>query len=161
MASSSDRLASRRSPSSVWGRSSSRGAPDPTTTIPAVAKIEIEDGNLRLRLSRVEKLEAMHGDVVVPLSSVASVRTVVTAWPELRGLRAPGTGIPGVIAVGTRRGNFGRDFAVVHGKERAVVVELEGASYARILSTTPDADNVAAEIQRHLMPSSSFLPPPG
>src|ERR1700733_4098748 len=81
--------------------------------------------------------------------------------PQEVGGGAPGTRIPGVIAGGTRRGSFGKDFAVVHGRERAVVVELEGASYARILSTTPDADNVAAEIQRHLMPSSRLLPPPG
>jgi len=32
-----------------------------------------------------------------------------------------------VIAVGTLRGKFGRDFVVVHGKGPAVVVELEGA----------------------------------
>ena len=41
-------------------------------------------------------------------------------------MRAPGTGWPGVIAVGTRRGSFGKDFAAVHGKGPAVVVELAG-----------------------------------
>ena len=114
-----------------------------------------------IKMSELEKFEAVHPDIRVPVSAIRAVRVVEDAWPELRGIRAPGTGIPGVIAVGTRRGSFGRDFAVVHGRERAVVVELEGASYARLLVTTPDADNVAAEIQRHLMPSSRLLPPPG
>jgi 2-methylcitrate dehydratase PrpD len=82
------------------------------------------------------------------------------AWPELRGIRAPGTGIPGVIAVGTRRGSFGKDFAVVHGKEIAVVVDLDGASYSRLVVTTADAENVAAAIRGHLMPSFDALPPP-
>src|ERR1700722_18111724 len=111
-------------------------------------------------MSEVEKFEAMHADVRVPLNTVRTVRVADDAWPELRGIRAPGTGIPGVIAVGTRRGSFGKDFAVVHGRERAIVVELDGAAYSRIILTTPDADNIAADVQRHLMPPSSVLPPP-
>jgi hypothetical protein len=126
-----------------------------------MATLIVEGSDLVIKMSELEKFEAVHPDIRVPVNAIRAVRVVEDAWPELRGIRAPGTGIPGVIAVGTRRGSFGKDFAVVHGRERAVVVELEGASYARILSTTPDADNVAAEIQRHLMPSSSFLPPPG
>jgi hypothetical protein len=125
-----------------------------------MATLTVEGSDLVIKMSELEKFEAVHPDIRVPVNAIRAVRAVEDAWPELRGIRAPGTGIPGVIAVGTRRGSFGKDFAVVHGSERAVVVELEGASYARILVTTPDADNVAAEIQRHLMPSSSFFPPP-
>ena len=126
-----------------------------------MATLVVEGSDLVVKMSELEKFEAVHPDIRVPISTIRAVRVVEDAWPELRGIRAPGTGIPGVIAVGTRRGSFGKDFAVVHGRERAVVVDLEGANYARILVTTPDADNVAAEIQRHLMPASSFLPPPG
>jgi hypothetical protein len=36
----------------------------------------------------------MHGDIRVPLSAVTSVRAVDDPWPELRGIRAPGTGLP-------------------------------------------------------------------
>jgi hypothetical protein len=53
-----------------------------------------------------------------------------------------------VIAVGTRRGSFGKDFVVVHGKDPAVVIELADAAYSRIVVTTPEAASVAAEIQR-------------
>ena len=123
-----------------------------------MATVTVDGSQLVVKMSELEKFEAVHPDVHVPLSTVRAVRVVDDAWPELRGIRAPGTGIPGVIAVGTRRGSFGKDFAVVHGQERAVVVELDGASYARIVVTTADADDVAAEIQRHLMPSSSAFP---
>ena len=128
--------------------------------ITCVATLLVEGSDLVVRMSELEKFEAVHADVHVPLSTVRVVRVVEDAWPELRGIRAPGTGIPGVIAVGTRRGSFGKDFAVVHGRERAIVVELDGAAYSRIILTTPDADNVAADVQRHLMPPSSVLPPP-
>jgi hypothetical protein len=108
---------------------------------------EIKGSDLCLRLRFVEKLEGVHGDIRVPLSSVSSVRSVPSAWPELRGIRAPGTGIPGVIAVGTRRGRFGKDFAVVHGQGSAVIVELEGAPYGRLVATVEDADATVAAIR--------------
>jgi len=120
-----------------------------------VATLLVDGSDLLVKMSEVEKFEAMHADIRVPLSTVRSVRVVDDAWPELRGIRAPGTGIPGVIAVGTRRGSFGKDFAVVHGKEQAVVVELDGAAYSRVVVTAPDAGSVAAEIERHLMPASN------
>jgi hypothetical protein len=120
----------------------------------------VEGSDVVVKMSDVEKFEAVHTDVHVPLAAVRAVRVVDDAWPELRGIRAPGTGIPGVIAVGTRRGSFGKDFAVVHGREMAVVIELEGASYARLIVTTPDAEKVAEAMRAHLMPSFSALPPP-
>ncbi|MGA2932948.1 MAG: hypothetical protein ABSE98_12785 [Acidimicrobiales bacterium] len=52
-----------------------------------------------------------------------------------------------MIAVGTRRGGFGKDFAAVHGKGPAVVVELEGAEYGRLIVTSDDADAVASAIR--------------
>ncbi|MFZ2034770.1 MAG: hypothetical protein WAW53_13515 [Candidatus Dormiibacterota bacterium] len=120
-----------------------------------MAMLLVDGSDLLVKMSDVEKFEAMHADVRVPLNTVRTVRVVDDAWPELRGIRAPGTGIPGVIAVGTRRGSFGKDFAVVHGKEQAVVVELDGAVYSRIVVTTVDAGSVVAEIQRHLPPESN------
>jgi hypothetical protein len=104
-----------------------------------VAELQIDGADLVLRLRAIEKAEGAHRDIRVPLSSVTAVRAVEDPWPELRGIRAPGTGLPNVIAVGTRRGNFGKDFAAVHGKGPAVVVELEGADYERLIVTLDDA----------------------
>ncbi len=78
---------------------------------------------------------------------MSAVRVVDDAWPELRGIRAPGTGLPDVIAVGTRRGSFGKDFAAVHGKGPAVVVELEGAQYGRLVVTSERAVATAAALR--------------
>src|ERR1700722_6442075 len=118
-----------------------------------MAALIVDGSDLVVQKSDLEKVEAVHVDIHVPLATVRAVRAVDDAWPELRGIRAPGTGLPGVIAVGTRRGSFGKDFAAVHGRGPAVVVELEGAAYARLVVTTPDAETMAAEIRSHLMPS--------
>ena len=112
-----------------------------------MAELRTDGDQLVLHMHALEKAEGFHGDIRVPLSAVTAVRFVGDAWPELRGIRAPGTGVPEVIAVGTRRGGFGKDFAAVHGKGPAVVVELEGAEYGRLIVTADDAAAVAAAIR--------------
>ena len=104
-----------------------------------MADLEVDGDELVLHLRAIEKAEGAHGDIRLPLTAVTAVRAVDDPWPELRGMRAPGTGLPNVIAVGTRRGGFGKDFAAVHGKGPAVVVELEGADYGRLVVTADDA----------------------
>jgi len=94
----------------------------------------VDGTELVLHLTGVEKAEGFHRDIRVPLSAVSAVRVVDSAWQgELRGMRAPGTGLPDVIAVGTRRGGFGKDFAAVHGTGRR-----RGARGGRVRATRAD-----------------------
>jgi hypothetical protein len=106
-----------------------------------MAKLIINDRNVTVSLSVVEKLEALHGDVTVPRSAVAQVRTVPDGMVEVHGLRAPGTGLPGVIKVGTWRNREGNTFAVCHGRRPAIVLDLVGASYNRLVVTLDDPEH--------------------
>lgn len=115
-----------------------------------MARLSVDGDELVLDLSGMEKVEGLQGDIRVPLGSVREVRFVEDPWPELRGMRAPGTGVPGVIAVGTRRGGGIKDFAAVHGQGPAVVVELEGASFDRLVVTEDDAESEASELKRQV-----------
>jgi len=115
-----------------------------------MARLSVEGEELLLDLSGLEKLEGFHGNIRVPCSSVRSVRCTDDPWSELRGIRAPGTGLPGVIAVGTRRGSGIKDFAAVHGQGPAVVVELEGAEYGRLVVTEENAQSAAESLKRQL-----------
>lgn len=63
-------------------------------------------------------------------------------------MRAPGTEVPNVIAVGTRRGSFAKDFAAVHGKCPAGAVELEGAAFERLSVSSDDAATLAETLRR-------------
>ena len=111
-----------------------------------MADLVVDGTFLSLAMSRVEHLEGFRGDLRAPLDSVTSVRAADDPWSELRGMRAPGTGLPGVIAVGTRRGSFGKDFAAVHGKGPAVVVEFAGQEFQRWVLTVDDPTAVVDRV---------------
>ena len=111
-----------------------------------MAGLVVQGDELVVRMSPLEKLGAFRGDVRVPLTSIVRVHVATDPWPELRGIRAPGTGLPGVIALGTRRGRFGRDFAAVYGRRPAVVVELQGAALGRLVVSVDDPERVAATV---------------
>ena len=72
----------------------------------------VENGALNLRLSRPEKLGALHGDVRVACDAVEDLYVSRRPFGELRGVRAPGTGVPGRIALGTWRYRGDKDFAI-------------------------------------------------
>jgi hypothetical protein len=104
-----------------------------------VARLVVDGNDLVVRLSLLEKLGAFAGhDPRVLVTSVQIVRVSEDPWRDLRGMRAPGTGFPGVIMLGTTRGRGVRDFAAVYGHRRGVVVELKGATWTRFLISCRD-----------------------
>jgi hypothetical protein len=117
-----------------------------------MAELRVEGSELVVELSELEKVGALRGDVRVPLASVRAVRVADDPRPELRGIRAPGTGIPGIIALGSRRGE-GHDFAAVYHDHPAVVVELEGTQFDRLVITVRDPQAVAEEIRSAVSPN--------
>ena len=100
-----------------------------------MANLLIDEGSVTVALSTAEKFEALHGDVVLPRSSVRDVRVVQDGMQEVHGLKMPGTSFPGVIMVGTWRDGDGITFAVCHGRRPAVVLELAGQPYDRVVVT--------------------------
>ena len=112
-----------------------------------MASLMREDGDLVLRLSPIEKLGGLHGDIRVPLAAVQDVDVRRQPFGELRGIRAPGTGLPRRIALGTWRYRGGKDFAALYRGKPGVIVRLRGAPYRRLLVCADDADAVAAGIR--------------
>jgi hypothetical protein len=111
-----------------------------------VAEIRVDGDQLEVELSGLEATGALHRSIKVPRAQVRSARAVEDGWKELRGIRAPGTGFPSVIMLGTTRGKFGKDFCAVYKHDPAVVIELEGSEFARLVITTPDAQRVVDEL---------------
>jgi hypothetical protein len=113
-----------------------------------MARLIVEGPDLVVGLSSLEKLGALRGDVHVPLSTVRSAEIEQDPWAALRGIRAPGTGIPGVIALGTRRFAGGKDFTAVTGSRPAVRVDLsEESPFGRLVVTVTDPESTLAAIR--------------
>jgi hypothetical protein len=111
-----------------------------------MAQLSARDGVLHLELSRWERVFALHGDIRVPLERVAAVTVSSDPFGELRGLRAPGTGVPRRIALGTWRRRGATDFAALYGGRPGVIVQLRDSAFARLLVSADDAEGVAARI---------------
>jgi hypothetical protein len=112
-----------------------------------VASIRREGDEVVVLLNDLEKMGALRGIVRVPAAAVRSVRLSERPFRELRGIRAPGTGFPGVVALGTWRYRDGKDFVAVYRGEPAVVVELAGAPFARLIVSSHDAARLRDDLE--------------
>jgi hypothetical protein len=80
--------------------------------------------------------------------AVRSVAAEPRPWYALRGVRLVGTGIPGVIALGTRLRKDGRDFAAIEPGRPAIRVELsEESPFGQLIVSVRDADATLAAIR--------------
>jgi hypothetical protein len=112
-----------------------------------MAEVLVEGDELVVRLRAVEKLEAVHGEVKVPLGSVRSVEVLDDAIGAVHGFRV-GTGIPGSVAVGTFTSRDDHIFAVVHhDTPRGVRLRLEGAPYDELIVGCDDPESVVASLR--------------
>jgi len=99
-----------------------------------MAKVIEVDQEIVLELSGLEKAGALHNSIRVAKNSLVSVKEIDNPWvgtDGMRGFRAPGTGIPGVVMLGTLRFKHGKDFAAVYGKRKAKVYEFNSGPFRR------------------------------
>ncbi|HEY6877035.1 MAG TPA: hypothetical protein VI299_03410 [Polyangiales bacterium] len=115
-----------------------------------MAELVIDHDDLVVHLSTLEKFGALHGHVRVSLTAVKQAWVATDPWRELRGYRAPGTGIPKVIMLGTTRGSFGKDFCAVYGRKPALVIELAAGEFNRLLISTPEPNVLAERVNSEL-----------
>jgi hypothetical protein len=80
-----------------------------------MAELQVEASELVLHLSGVEKAEAIHGDLRVPLSALRGVEVINDAyrWTITRTRFKVGMRVPGVATVATIRGHGEKVFAAV------------------------------------------------
>jgi hypothetical protein len=110
-----------------------------------MARLAVEGGDLVVRLNPLEKLGALHGSVRVSLSNVTAVQPSNAVWRELCGLRMPGTGFPGVIALGTWRYRGGKDFVAVY-RNAGLVITLADSEWTRLVVSSRVPQRVCQQI---------------
>lgn len=91
-----------------------------------MARVEIHGERIIIRLTPAEKLAAMHRrDITLSRDAISSAIITDDPWVWIRGVRSPGTHVPGKLALGTWRSLGGRDFVLARAGRDAVVLDFE------------------------------------
>ncbi len=109
-----------------------------------MADVFLEPDELHVVLGGIERVGALHGDVIVPLRHVAGAFFSEDPFEPIRGIRSPGTGFPRVIALGTWRSRaHGRTFAAAYRNQPVLVIDLREERYSRLVVSTSAAERLA------------------
>ena len=102
-----------------------------------MSHLRVHNDRIEVHLTPAEKALALRGDdVVVQRDDIRSATVADDPWVWIRGIRRRGTEIPLVVAVGAWKYHGGMDFVIVKGKRQAVVLELSGGEFTRIILST-------------------------
>ena len=116
-----------------------------------MVEITIQDGLAVFEVRGMDKLWALKSRLEIPLPHIRAVRhdpSVAHGW--WKGLRLPGTHVPGVITAGTFYQHGKRVFWDVHRPERTIVVELHDEQYDALIVEVGDPAADVARLQASL-----------
>ena len=113
-----------------------------------MTEVEITGDPLMVHIKGMDRLFSLKSRLEIPLSHVlGAVADLQIASGHRRGLRAPGTHLPGVITAGTFYQEGERVFWDVHDPEKAIVIRLEDERYAQLVIEVEDPPATAAAIE--------------
>jgi hypothetical protein len=98
-----------------------------------MAHVIEEKGELILKLSLRERIFALHSSLKANKSDLVSMTEATNPWSAdvLRGVRAPGTGIPYVVLLGTMRFKGGKDFTAIYKRGPVKIYEFSSGEFKR------------------------------
>jgi hypothetical protein len=102
-----------------------------------MAKVIESETQLHLKLSVLEKIFALHGDIWVDKRLLTKKVMVENPWRRdvIKGIRAPGSAIPFVILLGTMRYRGGKDFTAIYKRRAVDIYEFKNSAYRRWILT--------------------------
>ncbi|MEV7555759.1 hypothetical protein AB0N89_39590 [Amycolatopsis sp. NPDC089917] len=112
-----------------------------------MALVTIDGGDLVVTIEGLDKLWALKSSLTIPLANVrgATADPGITAGPK--GIRAPGTHLPGVITAGTFHLDGEKVFWDVKDASKAVVLELADERYTRLVLQVDDPRATVALVE--------------
>lgn len=108
--------------------------------------LELTKEELIVNLSGWEALAAFQGTIRIPLAHVRGATEDEGFRGGELGLRAPGTGIPGMLSAGTYYKSGDSQFAFITRGTHPVVIELKHEKWDRLVLGVDDPRQAAAEI---------------
>jgi hypothetical protein len=102
-----------------------------------MAKVIESANQLQLKLSVLEKIFALHGDIWVDKRLLTKKVMVENPWRRdvIKGFRAPGAAIPFIVLLGTMRYRGGKDFTAIYNRRAADIYEFKNSAYKRWILT--------------------------
>ncbi len=109
--------------------------------------LKVVGDRLTYELSALEKVGALASSPSADIANLISVTREENPWSTrvLRGIRAPGTGFPYVIMLGTMWHRKGRDFCVVYKKRPVLILEFKNEKFKRWVIPATDQNVQIAE----------------
>ena len=115
-----------------------------------LASIDVEDQSVVVRPRGLNKLWTLRSRVVIPIKYVERVR-VVDPKGLPRGLRLPGTAVPGLITAGMYRKSGEWSFYAIRGGRPVILIETLGPGpISRLVIETNDPGQVLRRLEAAL-----------
>jgi len=110
--------------------------------------LRVHPDRLEIHLTPAEKTLAFRREnVVIQRENIRSVTITDDPWIWVRGIRAPGALVPLVVAVGVWKFHGGKDFLAIKRRRQAVVIDLIGDDFARVILSTNHAPDLIASLK--------------
>jgi hypothetical protein len=108
-----------------------------------MAHLVISGDRVRLNLSILEALGAVHGSPQIALSEIESVEEVANPWAFgiLKGMRI-GTGVPLIALLGTMKYLGGKDFCIIYKRRPSAVITLKSGPFKRWIFEIKDMKEI-------------------
>lgn len=117
-----------------------------------MATLHIRPTTVRVELTRAEKFFGMLRDRTFPTSAVTAVEVVDDGLGAVRGIRAPGLGLPRRRKVGTWRRRGRRALVSVRAGQPAVRLTLQGEKFDEVVLSHPDARSWGETLRHQAAP---------
>ena len=108
--------------------------------------VTISGGKLNIEIQGWDKLWALKSSLEIPLEHVKGVRSAKDE--RVKGIRAPGTYYPGIIAAGSFHQIGKHVFWDVHNAERAIAIDLHDERYTTLIVEVEHPEATLAEIEK-------------
>ena len=108
--------------------------------------VSISEDTLIVELKGWDQVWALKRRLDIPLDHVIGVRAAADEVP--RGVRIPGTHVPGVVAAGTFYDMGEKVFWAVHDSERAIAIDLHDEDFSMLVLEVADPEATIREIER-------------
>jgi hypothetical protein len=99
-----------------------------------MVQLRVESGKLVMHVLGADQLWALKSTLEIPVAHISGARadsSVAHGW--WKGLRLPGTNIPGVITAGTFYQHGKRIFWDVHNPDKTIVIALHDDRYDELI----------------------------